>query len=154
MDETEQVAAEYSNETTPLVPSPPSLTPDFSCITSSVLPVFANLGNGPEAANARTALTIQQLVDDRTKDINTDQLIGSQTVSIGDPIPLSHSSPPLSTPSYAPTIVLDEPRAQLFRHYITKLAPWVLLEFHAQTNVSWTPRIVGNISPVKFHARR
>lgn len=88
VDETELVAAEYS---TPVSVSPPSVVPDFSDLT----PFDKPFDPSPEAA--RTALTIQQLVDD-----------GIEL---------------LSPPLYA--ISLDETRAKLFRHYITKVGPWV-----------------------------
>ena len=148
MDETAQVAAEYSSGSPSVIPSPTSLLPNLSALTPSALPAFSPLGTSPEEiANARTALTIQQLIDDRAKD--NDNSILSPVLNELARVHSIHTDPEVASPHAGPTITLDESRARLLKHYILTLGPWVYPDCVQIANDSWIPRTSTTISPVK-----
>lgn len=133
VDETAMVAAEYSSGDSgepSAQHSPTSLLPNLSALTPSALPAFSPLGAGTspeEIANARTALTIQQLLEDRNKDANAAHPASLSPVSLSE-LARVHSirtDPESSSPLLVPAITLDESRARLLRHYILTLGPWV-----------------------------
>jgi hypothetical protein len=118
------VAAEYSSGSPSVIPSPTSLLPNLSALTPSALPAFSPLGTSPEEiANARTALTIQQLLDDRAKD--NDNSILSPVLNELARVHSIHTDTDVASPHAGPTITLDESRARLLKHYILTLGPWV-----------------------------
>lgn len=127
VDETAQVVAEYSRSVSPV----------------AGLPVFSALGNSPEdiAANARTALTIEQLLDHRSKDAGRAESLLSPVLS---ELTRVHSIAPVPAVSSHSSIELCESRARLFRHYILNLGPWVPYAANA-VNGSSTQRIPTNI---------
>lgn len=132
MDETATVAAEYSSGDSgepSAEHSPTSLLPNLSALTPSALPAFSPLGAGTspeEIANARTALTIQQLLDDRNKDPNAAHAASlSPVLSELARVNSIRTDPEVSSPLSVPRIALDESRALLLKHYIAILGPWV-----------------------------
>ena len=135
MDETATVAAEYSSGDSrepSTQHSPTSLLPNLSSLTPSALPAFSPLGSAtsPEdLANARTALTIQQLLEDRHKDPNAAHAASlSPVLSELARVHSIRTDTEASSPSLLlPTITLDESRARLLQHYISTLGPWVTI---------------------------
>lgn len=133
VDETAQVVAEYSRSVSPV----------------AGLSVFSALGNSPEeiAANARTALTIEQLLDHRSKDVGRAESLLSPVLS-----ELARVQSISATSSHS-SIVLCESRARLFRHYIVNLGPWVPYAANA-VNGSSTQRMPTNILHERFPKKR
>ena len=132
MDETATVAAEYSSGDSgepSAEHSPTSLLSNLSALTPSALPAFSPLGAGTspeEIANARTALTIQQLLDDRNKDPNAVHAASlSPVLSELARVHSIRTDPEVAPPLHVVSVVLDESRASLLRHYIVTLGPWV-----------------------------
>jgi hypothetical protein len=140
------VAAEYSSGSPSVITSPTSLLPNLSALTPSALPSFSPLGTSPEEiANARTALTIQQLLDDRAAK-DSDNSILSPFLNELARVHSIHTDPEVTSPHPHPTITLDESRARLLRHYILTLGPWVPA-FPSYVDNSWIPLIFMNTSP-------